>query len=198
MAKEIERQFIVNTEHPEWNRLKTKLSSCNIIQATIHRGEWNKLRVRLVEDSNTGKKSAAFTFKVSKKTKKNEPNVRDEYEWDVPYRIALFVMIGHGEVRKQDMSIVILMEKYGNLMSINEQMNELFLQTLNFLLLMRHLRCQLGFDKKQQRWKRSRIILSQCIHMQTGVKKKKSGMRHSRRGNKRRKNIASWRIWKYK
>ena len=100
MAKEIERQFVVNTEHPEWNKLKKNLSSCQIVQATIHRGEWNKLRVRLVEDSNTGKKSAAFTFKVSKKTKKNEPNVRDEYEWEVPYRVALFIMIGHGEVRK--------------------------------------------------------------------------------------------------
>jgi CYTH domain-containing protein len=39
MAKEIERQFVVNTEHPEWKKIKTKLSFCNIVQATIHRGE---------------------------------------------------------------------------------------------------------------------------------------------------------------
>jgi len=39
MAKEIERQFVVNTEHPEWQKIKTKLSSSHIVQATIHRGE---------------------------------------------------------------------------------------------------------------------------------------------------------------
>ena len=26
--------------------------------------------------------------------------MRDEYEWEVPYRVALFIMIGHGEVVK--------------------------------------------------------------------------------------------------
>lgn len=49
----------------------------------------------------TGKKSAAFTFKVKKRSKKSEPNIRDEYEWEVPYRVALYIMIGHGEVRKK-------------------------------------------------------------------------------------------------
>lgn len=100
MATEIERQYVVNTEHPEWKKIRTELPSKKYVQATIHRGEGNKLRVRLVEDTETKKKSAAFTFKVAKKTRKNEPNVRDEYEWEVPYRVALFIMIGHGEVTK--------------------------------------------------------------------------------------------------
>ncbi len=100
MPREIERQYVVNTEHPEWINLKPKLPAKRYIQATIHRGEGNKLRVRLIEDFTTGKKSAAFTFKVNKKSKKHEPNVRDEYEWEVPYRVALFIMIGHAEVSK--------------------------------------------------------------------------------------------------
>jgi adenylate cyclase len=100
MATEIERQYVVNTEHPEWKKIRTELPSKKYVQATIHRGEGNKLRVRLIEDTETKKKSAAFTFKVAKKTRKNEPNVRDEYEWEVPYRVALFIMIGHGEVTK--------------------------------------------------------------------------------------------------
>lgn len=100
MATEIERQFVVNTEHPEWQRIRSTLPARRYIQATIHRGEDNKLRVRLIEDLVTGKKSAVFTFKVEKKTKKNEPNIRDEYEWDVPYRAALYIMIGHPDVHK--------------------------------------------------------------------------------------------------
>jgi adenylate cyclase len=100
MAKEIERQYVVNTEHSEWEELKATLPSKRYVQATIHRGVGNKLRVRLIEDMQTGKKSAAFTFKVAKKTKKTEPNVRDEYEWEVPYRVALFIMIGHADVTK--------------------------------------------------------------------------------------------------
>ena len=93
MAKEMERQFVVNTEHPDWERLKSSLPAKKYVQATIHRGQGNKLRVRLIEDISTGKKSAAFTFKVQKKSKKHEPNIRDEYEWEVPYRVALYIMI---------------------------------------------------------------------------------------------------------
>lgn len=100
MALEIERQFVVNTEHPEWIKLKPTLPEVHITQSTIHRGDGNKLRVRLLEDKQTGKKSAAFTFKVRKNFKKTGPNVRDEYEWEVPYRVALYIMIGHGEVTK--------------------------------------------------------------------------------------------------
>lgn len=101
MAIEIERQFIVNTEHPEWIQIRETLPSQQIVQSTIHRGDGNKLRVRLITDNRTGKKSACFTFKVKKTTKKTAANIRDEYEWDVPYRVALFVMIGHGEVHKK-------------------------------------------------------------------------------------------------
>lgn len=100
MAIEIERQYVVNTEHPEWIALRPTLQSIHITQSTIHRGEGNKLRVRLIEESTTGKKSAAFTFKVNKKSRRDGPNIRDEYEWEVPYRVALFIMIGHGEVTK--------------------------------------------------------------------------------------------------
>ena len=100
MPKEIERQYVINTDHPEWERLRTILPKRRYIQSTIHRGDGNKLRVRLIEDMQTGKKSAAFTFKVEKKSKKDGPNIRDEYEWEVPYRVALFIMIGHGEVIK--------------------------------------------------------------------------------------------------
>ena len=69
MAKEIERQFVVNTEHPDWVKIKDSLPVTKIIQATIHRGEGNKLRVRLFEDPKTRKKRAAFTFKVNVKTR---------------------------------------------------------------------------------------------------------------------------------
>jgi CYTH domain-containing protein len=100
MAQEIERQFVINTEHPEWPILQSTLPKKRYIQSTIHRGEGNKLRVRLIEDIATGNKSAAFTFKVEKKSRKDGPNIRDEYEWEVPYRVALFIMIGHGEVIK--------------------------------------------------------------------------------------------------
>jgi adenylate cyclase len=100
MAKEIERQYIIDTEHPEWEAMKATLPRKHYIQSTIHRGEGNKLRVRLIEDMQTGERSAAFTFKVNKSSKKDGPNIRDEYEWEVPYRVALFIMIGHGEVIK--------------------------------------------------------------------------------------------------
>jgi CYTH domain-containing protein len=100
MAKEMERQYVVNTTHPEWKKLKNSLPAKKYIQATIHRGNKNKLRVRLIEDMTTGEKKAAFTFKVQKKSKKHEPNIRDEYEWEVPYRVALYIMIGHKDVEK--------------------------------------------------------------------------------------------------
>ena len=100
MALEIERQFVVNTDHPDWKKIISLKPSFEIIQSTIHRGEDNKLRVRLITDIKTGKKTAAFTFKVKKRTKKTDPNIRDEYEWNVPNKVALFVMIGHGEVHK--------------------------------------------------------------------------------------------------
>lgn len=100
MAIEIERQYVVDTAHPEWIKLQPTLPKRKIVQATIHQGDGNKLRVRLIEDMQTGKKSAAFTFKVAKKSKKNDPNIRDEYEWEVPYRVALYIMIGHPDVVK--------------------------------------------------------------------------------------------------
>lgn len=100
MAKEIERQYVVNTDHPEWEKMKATLPKKRYVQSTIHRGEWNKLRVRLIEDMKSGEKSAAFTFKVQKKTAKTGPNVRDEFEWEMPTRVALYIMIGHGEVIK--------------------------------------------------------------------------------------------------
>ena len=100
MAIEIERQYVVNTDHVEWQKIQSTLPSKRYIQATIHRGDDNKLRVRLIEDLVTWEKSACFTFKVEKKSKKDEPNIRDEYEWDVPYRAALYIMIGHPEVHK--------------------------------------------------------------------------------------------------
>jgi CYTH domain-containing protein len=127
MAQEIERQFIVNTSHPDWEKLRASLPAKRYVQATIHRGVGNKLRVRLIEDLATGAKSAAFTFKVQKKSKSHEPNIRDEYEWEVPYRVALFIMIGHKMSRRFAMNTVILMEKSGNSMSILEIMKESFL-----------------------------------------------------------------------
>ena len=53
MAKEIERQYVINTEHPEWIKLKVTLPKKRYIQSTIHRGDGNKLRVRLIEDTQT-------------------------------------------------------------------------------------------------------------------------------------------------
>ena len=100
MPQEIERQFVIDDEHPEWIKIRDTLPKKRIIQTTIHRGDGNKLRVRLSEDLTTGKKEALFAFKVQKKSKKDEPNIREEYEWEVPYLVALYIMIGHIEVRK--------------------------------------------------------------------------------------------------
>lgn len=100
MAREIERQFVVNELHPDWLALKSTLPKKRLIQTTIHKGEWNKLRVRVTEDMQTGKKDAEFAFKLTKKSKKMSPNVREEFEWEVPLRVALYIMIGHIEVKK--------------------------------------------------------------------------------------------------
>ncbi len=100
MATEIERQYVVDTSHPDWETLKAGLPAKKYVQSTIHQGDGNKLRVRLIEDMKTDEKTAAFTFKVEKKSGKDGPNIRDEYEWEVPYRVALYIMIGHTEVIK--------------------------------------------------------------------------------------------------
>lgn len=100
MSREIERQFVVNTDHLEWKKICEKLPRKRLVQATIHRGTGNKLRVRVIEDLQTGKKDARFAFKVEKRSKKDEPHIREEYEWEVPLRVALYIMIGHIEVKK--------------------------------------------------------------------------------------------------
>ena len=100
MAQEIERQFVVKTDHPDWIKIKDSLPAEKITQTTIHRGEGNKLRVRIIENLQTGKQTGSFAFKVVQKSGKNEPNIRDEYEWDVPPHVALYIMIGHPEVIK--------------------------------------------------------------------------------------------------
>ena len=35
MAKEIERQYVVNTDHPEWEKLKATLPKKRYVQSTI-------------------------------------------------------------------------------------------------------------------------------------------------------------------
>lgn len=37
MAQEIERQFVVNTNHEDWKTLQNSLPAKRYIQATIHR-----------------------------------------------------------------------------------------------------------------------------------------------------------------
>ncbi len=100
MAKEIERQFVVNTKHPEWIKLSKSLPVKRYIQAVLHNQKGSKFRVRLIEDIKTGKKEAAFTFKLDKRSTKDAPNIREEYEWEVPYRVGLYLMVGQGEVHK--------------------------------------------------------------------------------------------------
>jgi CYTH domain-containing protein len=73
---EIERKFVVNSTHPEW------------------------IRIRMIEDLDTGERSSFFCFKVSKNREKHDPAIRDEYEWAMPDRNALYMMIGHGEISK--------------------------------------------------------------------------------------------------
>lgn len=54
----------------------------------------------MIEDLETGTRSSFFCFKVNKKGAKHDPAMRDEYEWEVPDRTALYMMIGHGEITK--------------------------------------------------------------------------------------------------
>lgn len=53
-----------------------------------------------MENLQTWQQKGSFAFKIVQKSKKNEPNIRDEYEWDVPSHVALYIMIGHPEVIK--------------------------------------------------------------------------------------------------
>ena len=53
MATEIERQYVVDTSHPDWEQLKAGLPAKKYVQSTIHQGDGNKLRVRLIEDLKT-------------------------------------------------------------------------------------------------------------------------------------------------
>lgn len=100
IMQEIERQFVVNTDHPDWKRIRDNLPAEKIMQATIHRGNGNKLRVRLIENLQNKQMSGSFAFKVVQKSGKNEPNIREEYEWSVPPHVAHYIMIGHPEVVK--------------------------------------------------------------------------------------------------
>ncbi len=97
---EIERKFVVNPIHPEWIKIKNSTKWKRLIQATIHKEEWYKLRVRMIEDLDIGDQSSFLCFKVSKKWVAHDPAIRDEYEWAVNDRFALYTMIGHGEVSK--------------------------------------------------------------------------------------------------
>jgi adenylate cyclase len=98
---EIERKFVVNTNHPEWQKICGRFAWQRLIQSTIHKESGYKLRVRMIEDITTGLRKSFFCFKVSKeKNKKTDPAVRDEYEWPVQDRNALYMMIGHGEISK--------------------------------------------------------------------------------------------------
>jgi CYTH domain-containing protein len=98
---EIERKFIVNTNHPEYQRICASILGQRLIQSTIHKESGYKLRIRMIEDIATGARSSFFCFKVSReKNKKTDPSMRDEYEWPVLDRNALYMMIGHGEITK--------------------------------------------------------------------------------------------------
>jgi adenylate cyclase len=100
MAKEIERQFVVNTEHPLWNEIFPTLHGKRYSQSVLHKSDDYKLRARLIEDLETGEYSAKLTFKIDHKSDEDEPNVRSEYEWDIPSREALYLMIRHKAVVK--------------------------------------------------------------------------------------------------
>ncbi len=97
---EIERKFVVNTSHPEYQKIRSEISGQRLTQSTIHKEAGYKLRIRMIEDIATGVRSSFFCFKVTKKWDKNDPSMRDEYEWPVMDRNALYMMIGHGEVSK--------------------------------------------------------------------------------------------------
>jgi adenylate cyclase len=97
---EIERKFVVNSTHPEWIRIRDSQRWKRLTQATIHKEDGYKLRIRMIEDLDTGERSSFFCFKVSKNREKHDPAIRDEYEWAMPDRNALYMMIGHGEISK--------------------------------------------------------------------------------------------------
>lgn len=99
---EIERKFVVNPYHPEWIKIRDSQKGKRLVQSTIHKEDGYKLRIRMIEDlDNGGEMSSFFCFKVNKwKNKKTDPAVRDEYEWPVLPRNALYMMIGHGEIIK--------------------------------------------------------------------------------------------------
>jgi adenylate cyclase len=97
---EIERKFVVNPIHPEWIKIRDLQKWKKLVQSTIHKEDGYKLRIRMIEDLDTGETSSFFCFKVAKKWAKKDPAVRDEYEWPVLPRNALYMMIGHGEITK--------------------------------------------------------------------------------------------------
>lgn len=99
---EIERKFVVNPYHPEWIKIRDWQKGKRLVQSTIHKEDGYKLRIRMIEDLDKwGEMSSFFCFKVNQsKNKKTDPSVRDEYEWPVFPRNALYMMIGHGEVIK--------------------------------------------------------------------------------------------------
>lgn len=97
---EIERKFVVNSTYPEWIRIRDSQRWNRLTQATIHQESGYKLRIRMIEDLDTGERSSFFCFKVSKKWAVHDPAIRDEYEWAMPDRNALYMMIGHGEISK--------------------------------------------------------------------------------------------------
>jgi CYTH domain-containing protein len=103
MAKniEIERKFVVNPHHPDWIKLRDSVKGNKLTQSTIHKESGYKLRIRMIENLENGEMTSFFCFKVNKeKNKKSDPAIRDEYEWPVLPRNALYMMIGHGEVTK--------------------------------------------------------------------------------------------------
>ncbi len=98
---EIERKFVVNSAHPEWIALRDSIQGQRLIQSTIHKESGYKLRIRMIEDIATWVRSSFFCFKVTKKKwDHTDPSMRDEYEWPVQDRNALYMMIGHGEISK--------------------------------------------------------------------------------------------------
>jgi CYTH domain-containing protein len=97
---EIERKFVVNPYHPEWIKIRDSQKWKKLIQSTIHKEDGYKLRIRMIEDLHTGETSSFFCFKVAKEWKKNDPAIRDEYEWPVLPRNALYMMVWHGEIIK--------------------------------------------------------------------------------------------------
>ena len=98
---EIERKYVVNVEHPDYQKIRSEIAWQRLVQSTIYKESGYKLRIRMVEDIATGARSSFFCFKVTrKKWDHTDPSLRDEYEWPVMDRNALYMMIGHGEISK--------------------------------------------------------------------------------------------------